>query len=128
MVWQIIKYQRTILINLKEFSDDRGNLIAIDKEIPFSIKRVYFIYNVPSFDIVRAGHAHKKNIQALISIKGSCLISIPKKEQEVLLDHPSKCHILAPEDWHELKYFSNDCILLVLASEHYDLEDYVDEL
>ena len=60
------------LINLKTFTDKRGNLTVIEKVIPFDIKRIFYIYGVDSS--VRGGHRHHKTIQAAISLKGSCTI------------------------------------------------------
>lgn len=117
------------IIHVAEFKDSRGNLVALDKEIPFEIKRVYFISSVPSSDIIRAGHSHKKTIQALVATMGSCTVSVRDKvnEEKFVLDSPNKCLLLPPSDWHTICGFSVDCVLLVLASEHYDADDYIDE-
>ncbi len=115
------------LINLKTMSDARGNLTVAEKEIPFPIKRVFYIYGVD--DSVRGGHRHKKTIQAAICISGSCEIYNNNNivEERFLLDSPEKCLILYPEDWHTMYNFSKDAILLVLASEPFDAEDYIHE-
>lgn len=116
------------LLKLKKFPDARGTLVAADREIPFPIQRVYFIYGVTG-DSVRAGHRHKKNIQALICLGGRCEVSVNdgKSKATYQLDSQDKCLILAPEDWHTLQKFSKDAILVVMASEHYDINDYIDE-
>lgn len=116
------------LINLKSYHDHRGSLTVIEKELPFSIKRVYFIYDVEDF--VRGGHRHKMTEQAAICIKGSCVIYCANdgKEEEFLLDNPEKCLILYPEDWHKMYHFSPDAVLLVLASTPYDPEDYITDM
>ncbi len=116
------------IINLKSFGDPRGNLTVIEKIVPFDIKRVYYIYGVPEEDIVRAGHKHKKNIQALICVSGSCIISNNdgKKKEDFILDSPNKLLIMNPEDWHTMHHFTKDAVLLVLASEYYDKDDYID--
>lgn len=119
------------VITINNFVDHRGRLIPLDKEIPFAVKRVYFITDVPTSVISRAGHAHKINRQALIAVKGQCTVSIFKdstNKQDYILNSPRKCMILEPEDWHILGNFSSDCVLAVLASEHYDLNDYIDQL
>ncbi len=118
------------IIELKEFGDHRGALVVMDREIPFEIKRVYFIFAVPNKDIVRAGHCHKRTIQALVASKGSCIVSVCTKDskEDYRLDAPNQCLILRPEDWHTIQDFSDDCVLTVLASEHYDIDDYIDEL
>ena len=115
------------LIDLKTFADARGNLTVIEKVLPFEIKRVFYIYGVD--DSVRGKHRHKKTIQAAISIKGSCRIvnqdGIGQRPEEFKLDSPSKCLILLPEDYHQMDKFSNDSILMVFASEYFDLDDYI---
>ena len=117
------------IINLNDFSDYRGNLTVIEKILPFNIKRVYYIYNVPSEKIVRGGHGHHNNIQALVCIAGRCKISVNNgcKKVDFILDNPNKCLILQPKDWHIMHDFSKDAILLVLASEYFDTNDYIEE-
>ena len=113
------------IIDLPVFGDKRGTLTVVEKLLPFEIKRFYYIYNVTS---KRGGHRHKKTIQALISLGGSCDIytNNGKKEQIFFLDTPNKCLILDPNDWHTMDNFSEGSILLVLSSEFYDKEDYID--
>ena len=113
-------------IQLPTFLDDRGSLTVVEKILPFEIKRFYYIYNVSS---KRGGHRHHKTIQALISLNGSCEVYVNngKEEQTFLLDSPDKSLILEPQDWHTMDKFSKDTILLVLASEYYDINDYIDE-
>lgn len=119
------------IINIKTISDDRGNLnvLETEKEIPFQIKRIFYIYDIPSQEIVRGGHRHKRTKMALICIHGSCEIYVNNGEFEEFfpLDNPQKCLILETEDWHTMQRFSNDAVLLVLASEYYDINDYIDE-
>ena len=113
-------------IKLISFKDKRGILTVLDKEIKFKIKRVYYIYNV---DGQRGGHRHKKNIQALISISGQCKIFVNngKIKKNYSLNKKNECLILKPNDWHTMKDFSKDCILLVLCSEKYQENDYIDK-
>ena len=117
------------IIDLKTFTDARGNLTVVEKVIPFDIKRVFYIYGVD--DSVRGKHRHKKTLQAAISIQGSCRIvnqsGSGQPHQEFTLDTPSKCLIINPEDYHWMDQFSKDCILMVFASEFYDAEDYIFE-
>ena len=115
------------LLNLKTFTDKRGNLTVIDKVIPFAIKRIFYIYGVD--DSVRGGHRHKKTIQAAICIKGSCTIfnDDHSKKEQFVLDSPDKCLILDTKDWHEMHSFTKDAILMVLASESFDESDYIFE-
>lgn len=111
----------------KHFSDERGSLYVIDKLLPFEIKRLFYIVNAKG---VRGGHRHIKTRQALISVSGGCNIFIQKKnldEQSVRLDSPDSILIIEPEDWHTMSDFTDDCVLLVLASEIYSADDYIYE-
>lgn len=115
------------IINLTTFTDDRGNLTVIEKVLPFDVKRVFYIYGVNNS--TRGHHMHKKTIQAAIAIQGSCDISIQQKENDLVfnLNMPSKCLVINPEDYHWMDNFSNDCILMVFASEYFDKNDYIYE-
>lgn len=117
------------IIHLKSNRDHRGFLTVLQDEIPFEIKRTYYIQQVPSVDIVRGGHRHKISSQALICVSGSCEIynNDGSKEEIFLLDHPSKCLMIEPNDWHTMQKFSSDAVLLVFASTKYDVNDYIDE-
>lgn len=117
------------IIDLKTFTDKRGNLTVIEKVLPFDIKRVFYIYGVD--DSVRGHHRHKKTIQAAIAIQGECRITnqsgVSEPKQEFYLNSPSKCLIINPEDYHWMDCFSKDCILMVFASENFNQEDYIYE-
>jgi len=115
------------LIDLKTFTDKRGNLTVIEKSIPFDVKRIFYIYGVD--DSVRGGHRHHKTIQAAICLQGSCHINNNNgnKKEEFTLDSPHKCLILEPSDWHTMDRFTSDAILMVLASEYFDANDYIFE-
>lgn len=115
------------LLHLTTFGDKRGNLTVIEKEIPFEIKRIFYIYGVD--DSVRGGHRHHKTIQAAICIHGRCIVSNDdgKQQQDFIMDHPEKCLILNPEDWHTMHHFTPDAVLLVLASTPFDAKDYIFE-
>ncbi len=115
------------LLRLKTFSDTRGNLTVIEKIIPFEVKRIFYIYGVD--DSVRGGHRHHETIQAAICVHGHCTIYNNNgiESNTYLLDHPEKCLILYPDDWHTMYEFSDDAVLLVLASTHFDHADYIFE-
>jgi hypothetical protein len=117
------------IIDLKTFVDVRGNLTVIEKVLPFDIKRVFYIYGVD--DSIRGRHRHKKTIQAAISLQGSCRIMNQGGKthpvEEFILNSPSKCLILQKEDYHWMDNFSKDCILMVFASEYFDVNDYIYE-
>ncbi len=115
-------------VDLKTFSDERGSLTVIEKEIPFEIKRVFYIYGATN-ESRRGGHRHISTIHALVCINGSCdiLIDDGKKCETVRLDSADRCLVLAPEDWHEMFNFSENAVLLVLASDFYDTHEYIME-
>jgi hypothetical protein len=117
------------LVNLTTFTDHRGNLTVIEKVIPFPIKRVFYIYGVDNSD--RGFHRHKKTRQAAIVLQGKCRIVSQKgagfQVEEYIMDFPSKCLIINPEDFHWMDNFSKDCILMVFASEYFDVGDYIYE-
>jgi dTDP-4-dehydrorhamnose 3,5-epimerase-like enzyme len=115
------------IIKLPTHIDSRGSLTVIEKVLPFEIKRVYYIYNCN--DLLRGGHRHKKTIQALICIKGSCSVrwNNGKTRDSVILNSPDELLLVMPEDYHTMSEFSKDSILLVLASEYYDKNDYIGE-
>ncbi|MCD6433652.1 MAG: FdtA/QdtA family cupin domain-containing protein [Sulfurimonas sp.] len=116
------------LINLPTISDERGSLSVIERIADFDIKRVYYIYNTDGKQ--RGGHRHKKTRQLLICISGSCSVFCEnslKEKSSFELDSPQKCLIVEAEDWHNMQDFSKDAVLLVLASEYYDEDDYIDE-
>jgi len=115
------------LLKLKTYSDERGALTVIEKNLPFSINRVYYIYNLT--DQERGFHRHKITKQALIAINGSCEVYCNNNgvEQIFVLNSPDEALILEPEDWHIMRNFKEKTILLVLASTEYDFSDYIDE-
>ncbi len=112
-------------IDLKTFTDQRGNLTVIEKVIPFEIKRIFYIYGVDKS--IRGGHRHHKTIQAAVCLAGKCTIfNNDGNKQEVFeLDSPDKCLILNPGDWHQMYSFSKEAILMVLASEYFEEQDYI---
>lgn len=113
-------------IKIPTHRDSRGSLSVIEKLLPFSIKRVYYMYDVSQ---TRGNHAHIKTQQAFICLGGRCELVIHTKhhQESFLLDSPQKCLLLNPDEWHSLKNFSPKAFLLVLASEYYDPLDYITE-
>lgn len=109
-------------------SDKYGKLIALEenKEIPFDIKRVYYIYDVES-KVRRGFHSHKNLEQVLICIHGNVkiLLKTPKEEKIVLLDDPSKGLYIGADIWREMYDFNDEAVLMVLASDYYDENDYI---
>ena len=116
------------LLNLNTYRDERGALTVLEKVLSFEIKRVYYIYAVNP-EKVRGGHRHKTTYQALICLNGACTIlcndGIERKTFQ--LTDPNQCLIVDPKDYHSMKFHTTDSILLVLASEYFNDEDYIDE-
>lgn len=115
-------------IELPNLGDHRGSLIVAEanRNIPFSIQRLYYISGAQP-DVPRGFHAHKQLRQIAFGIQGSCkmLMDNGREKQEVLIAQSNKGLLIPPMVWHEMHDFSEDCILLVLASDYYDESDYI---
>lgn len=116
------------LLDFKCLGDDRGSLVSLEgmKNIPFDVKRIYYIFNTKD-GVARGFHAHKALKQVAIAVKGSCrfLLDDGKKQESVVLNSPTKGILIDSCVWREMHDFSHDCVLMVLASEHYDESDYL---
>jgi dTDP-4-dehydrorhamnose 3,5-epimerase-like enzyme len=114
--------------NFQEHGDDRGQLIALEesKEIPFAIKRVYYMYDTGE-GVRRGFHSHRTLEQILICIHGSCKIMLDDGTEKtyIVLDKPYEGIYVGPDIWREMYDFSPDAVLLVLASQLYDESDYI---
>ena len=112
----------------KIHTDKWGKLVALEGngEIPFNIRRIYYIYGVEQ-GVRRGYHSHKKLQQILICVHGSVkiLLKTPKKEEIVTLDKANEGLYIGPNVWREMYDFSEDAVLLVLASAHYNENDYI---
>lgn len=108
--------------------DDRGKLSVMEtgKNIPFDVKRVYYIYDTEK-EVRRGFHAHKSLSQVLLCVNGSCKIMLDDGHErcDVTLDSPEKGIIIENNVWREMYDFSDQAVLLVLASELYDESDYI---
>lgn len=117
----------TKLEEYKVLGDERGKLIALEsnKEIPFEMKRVFYIYSTK--EIPRGKHSHYKTKQLLIAVNGSCKVTLDngKNKQVFNLDKPSIGLFQDSKIWGTMHDFSSDCVLMVLASEYYDENDYI---
>ncbi|RYY80798.1 MAG: hypothetical protein EOO69_01170 [Moraxellaceae bacterium] len=116
------------LIDLPNLGDERGGLVSIEAghSMPFEIKRVYYIF-AASKDKPRGFHAHKDLKQLAVCVNGSCkfILDNGKTKEEVMLDSPTKGLIIDSMMWREMHDFSEDCVLIVLANQHYDESDYI---
>ncbi|WP_133013469.1 sugar 3,4-ketoisomerase [Marinomonas flavescens] len=116
------------LIDFPPLGDDRGSLVALEanKSIPFDIKRVYYIFGTEQ-GVARGFHAHKQLKQVAVCVTGRCRMVLDggKHREDVWIDSPTKGILIEDMIWHEMHDFSEDCVLLVLASECYDESDYI---
>ena len=117
-------------VDFQILGDDRGSLVAIEQGdgnvIPFEIKRVYYIYKT-SQGVSRGFHAHRNLQQVAICVSGSCRMVLDNGSvrEEVVLDCPTRGVLIQGLLWREMHDFSENCVLLVLASEHYNESDYI---
>jgi len=117
------------LIDLPKIEDTRGNISVIENDfLPYEIKRVYYLYDVPSH-AARGGHAHKEQFEFLIPISGSfdVVLNDTKEEKTVTLNKPYKGLLIKSNVWRELENFSSGSVCLVISSGEYQEEDYIRE-
>lgn len=119
---QVIKYA------FQQHGDERGMLVALEeyKDIPFEVKRVYYMYDTKT-DVHRGFHAHKCLEQILVCICGSCKVLLDNGEEKkvISLEKPYEGLYIANDMWREMYDFSPDAVLLVLASDYYNEQDYI---
>jgi len=114
-------------IEIPKIKDPRGNLSVVEKEvIPFKMKRVYYLYDVPS-DSSRGGHAHIEQQEFLIALSGSfdVLLDDGKEKKTVTLNKPDKGLLIVEGIWRELNNFSAGSVCLVISSDVFLEEDYI---
>jgi dTDP-4-dehydrorhamnose 3,5-epimerase-like enzyme len=115
------------IVNLPKITDARGNLSFVEerKHVPFDIKRVYYIGNVPNGS-TRGGHLNKRTEQLIIALNGRFRVRVREAttEKTFVLDR-SDCGLYIPQGiWHRIEDLSTGAIVLVLASSFYDESDY----
>lgn len=115
------------LLELPIFGDGRGDLVSIEagKHIPFDIKRVYCLFNLA--DHPRGMHSHRQLQQLAFCVHGSCrfILDNGTERDEVILSRPTQGLLIGNLIWREMHDFTDDCVIMVLASEHYDETDYI---
>jgi dTDP-4-dehydrorhamnose 3,5-epimerase-like enzyme len=115
------------LIDIPKVHDDRGSLAVIEKAIiPFDIKRVYYLYDVPS-DSYRGGHAHKEQESIIIALSGSfeAVVSDGKSQKRFMLNKPNQGLYIPTYIWREIDNFSSGAVCLVLASTEFEEAEYI---
>lgn len=118
----------TELQEFKVLGDHRGQLIALEenRQIPFDVKRVFYIYGTQD-GVPRGNHSHYKTKQFLVAVNGSCKVTLDNgKEKEIFdLNRPNLGLFQDALIWGSMHDFSSDCVLMVLADEYYDANDYI---
>jgi len=121
----VVKYD---LLNFKVRGDHTGSLVALEKgdDFPFDIKRVYYIWGTDK-NAIRGKHSHRKLEQVIVCTSGSCdfILDDGKEREFIHLNNPSQGLHIKSNIWREFTNFSSDCVVMVLASEHYDESDYI---
>ncbi|WCL51264.1 sugar 3,4-ketoisomerase [Leptospira sp. GIMC2001] len=117
-------------IELKKIQDERdGNLIIMEtlKNIPFEIKRVYYINNLENSVSVRGKHAHRELEQVIFCISGSFILGLDdgSQKQKIFMNKDNIGVLLGKHLWHTMEEFSSGCVLLVVASDYYQESDYI---
>ena len=115
------------IIDIRKYSDNRGYLSVVEGgiDIPFEIKRIYYLYMVP--EVARGAHAHKQLQQLMIATSGSVHVTMDDgtNKKTFVLDKPWNGLYVAPGLWRDLENFSGGTVCMVLASEKYETEDYI---
>ena len=116
------------LIELPKITDPRGNLTVAEGAgvVPFDIKRAYWVYDVPGGES-RGGHAHKRLRQLVVALSGSFTVTLDNgyERRTVLLNHPWQGLVIETNIWRTLDDFSSGAVCLVLASDHFEEDDYI---
>lgn len=117
------------VIELNSYSSDRrGNMSVVEngKSIPFDIRRVYYLYDVPG-GVERGGHAHRSLYQLIIAVSGSFSVTLDDGhlKRTILLNRPYKGLLIVPGLWRTIEDFSSGAVCMVLASSEYDEDDYI---
>ena len=120
--------ERCKIINFKDLGDERGKLVVIEgnKDIPFEIQRVFYIYGSDK-DVIRGQHANRESEFVLINVAGTSKVRITDGKEEFIveLNKPMMGVYIPKMVWKDMYDFSSDSVLLVLASTHYDGKEYI---
>ena len=120
-----------MIVTTKEFNvlgDYRGQLVALEenRNIPFDLKRVFYIFGTQE-GVSRGNHSHYKTKQFLVAVNGSCKVTLDDgyNKETFNLNKPNLGLFQDALIWGTMHDFSSDCVLMVLADEHYDESDYI---
>jgi hypothetical protein len=119
--------QHCKILSVPKIEDPRGNLSVIENDvIPFEMKRVYYLYDVPS-GAERGGHSHKQQHEFLVALSGSfdVILHDGQHEKVVTLNKPFEGLLISNGIWRELKNFSSGAVCLVIASAVFEEDDYI---
>lgn len=124
-----MKYLGPQMLEFSQNGDERGYLVVVEgmKDIPFEIKRIFYIYGSDS-TVVRGQHANRKSQFVLINVSGQCKVKVKDgkgNEADFLLNRPHTGIYLPQMIWKDMYDFSKDSVLLCLSSEHYDSNEYI---
>jgi hypothetical protein len=115
---------------LKRIEDNRDGVLCIAealRDLPFEIKRFYFITNLENALSVRGKHAHRNLLQAIFCVSGSFILTLDDGtlQQDIVMAQNHVGVLLGPRLWHTMHSFSSGCVLLVAASDYYEESDYI---
>lgn len=125
-----IKVKQSGIIRLNavdDFPDGQLVIGEVGKQLPFAVKRIYYIHNLFNQRAIRGRHAHKKLDQILFCVNGRCRLALDdgKTRQTITMSDPTWGVRLGPKLWHTMDRFSSDCVILVFASAWYQESDYI---
>ncbi|MBL7771393.1 MAG: WxcM-like domain-containing protein [Chitinophagaceae bacterium] len=123
--------QQPKLIELPKFADPRGNLTFLQQpdQIPFAIKRVFWLYDVPGGDS-RGGHAYRQQHEIIIALSGSFDVVITKEDHTTQTVHLNRSYFglwVPPLTWRHIENFSTNSLGLHISSSSFDAKDYIRE-
>jgi dTDP-4-dehydrorhamnose 3,5-epimerase-like enzyme len=120
-----IKYIKLPMINFG--TKGKLSFMEANKHVPFNIKRIYYIYDIKDLNIIREGHAHKTLKQVIFCLNGSFTLELDNgnEKKEICLNMPYEGVLIRNRIWHNMKKFSENIVILVIASDYYNEEDYI---
>lgn len=120
-----IKYIKLPVLDSRK--NGKLSFMESNKDIPFEIKRIYYIYSIENLKIIRGYHAHKTLRQVIFCLHGSFVLELDDgyEKKEIFLDAPNKGVLIDSNIWRNMKCFSKNVVIMVVASDYYDEKDYI---